>query len=284
MLIGNGVRLNSNPMRQMFAPLANVVHRAEWAQAGARCNFYAGEATVVSGASIANKSGYPEGLLHPSSWSMPIKAGGMSSRFNAEISLAGSGTAFGGVAAAGTATIEITTTGTAELLALLSGTATITLDSSGLLTASLNATGTATVTLTAAGDIGALAELTGTAPLTITGTASILPTGATPPILTGTATITITGSLVPYAIGNMTGTTEESGLTPAGIANRVWSQIIEAGFSAEQIVRLLAAHAAGAATGLEGANPQFTGLDGTTLRIDGTYNAGTRTIDALDGD
>lgn len=29
---------------------------------------------------------------------------------------------------------------------------------------------------------------------------------------------------------------------------------------------------------------QFTGLDGTTVRIDGTYSAGTRTIDALDGD
>ena len=41
---------------------------------------------------------------------------------------------------------------------------------------------------------------------------------------------------------------------------------------------------AGAATGLEGANPQFTGLDGSTIRIDGTYSAGTRTIDALDGD
>ena len=41
---------------------------------------------------------------------------------------------------------------------------------------------------------------------------------------------------------------------------------------------------AGAATGLEGANPQFTGLDGATVRIDGTYSAGTRTIDALDGD
>ena len=30
-------------------------------------------------------------------------------------------------------------------------------------------------------------------------------------------------------------------------------------------------------------NVQFTGLDGTTVRIDGTYSAGTRTIDSLDG-
>lgn len=84
-------------------------------------------------------------------------------------------------------------------------------------------------------------------------------------------------------IGTIAGSTEESGLTPQGIAAAVWARIIEAGYSAEEIVRLLAAQAAGSATGLEGSNPQFTGLDGTTVRIDGTYSAGTRTIDALNG-
>ena len=42
--------------------------------------------------------------------------------------------------------------------------------------------------------------------------------------------------------------------------------------------------AAGSATGLENGNPQFTGLDGVTVRIDGAYSAGTRTIDSLNGD
>ena len=93
-----------------------------------------------------------------------------------------------------------------------------------------------------------------------------------------------TGALTPYAVGSMTGTTEDTGLTPAGIANSVWGKVIEAGFSADQILRILAAQAAGTATGLEGANPQFIGLDGTTVRIDGGYAAGTRTIDALNGD
>ena len=51
----------------------------------------------------------------------------------------------------------------------------------------------------------------------------------------------------------------------------------------EEILRIIAAQAAGAATGLEGTNPQFTGLDGTTIRIDGTYSGGTRSIDSLDG-
>jgi hypothetical protein len=82
----------------------------------------------------------------------------------------------------------------------------------------------------------------------------------------------------------MAGTTAEAGLTNAGIANSVWSKIVESGFSAEQILRIIAAQAAGSATGLENGNPQFTGLDGVTVRIDGAYSAGTRTIDSLNGD
>lgn len=260
MLIGNGVRLNSNPMRQMGAAAVGAIERSGWAQGGARLNFYAGQATVVSGASIANRSGFPSGMRHPSSWSMPIKGGALAARFEASLTLAGSGLIRGGVAAIGTATLEITGTATGSRLALLTGTATVIILGDGFASASLNASGTATLTLAGSGAIGALAG------------------GA------GTATITMGGSLTSYAIGHMSGTTQESGLTTAGIANRVWSQVIEAGFSADQILRIVAAHAAGAATGLEGANPQFTGLDGATLRIDGAYNAGTRTIDALDGE
>ena len=72
-------------------------------------------------------------------------------------------------------------------------------------------------------------------------------------------------------------------LTSTTVGPAVWRTIIEAGYTAEQILRIIAAQAAGAATGLEGTNPQFTGLDGTTIRIDGTYSGGTRSIDNLDG-
>ena len=51
-----------------------------------------------------------------------------------------------------------------------------------------------------------------------------------------------------------------------------------------QLSGIIAAQAAGSATGLENGNPQFTGLDGVTVRIDGAYSAGTRTIDSLNGD
>lgn len=62
------------------------------------------------------------------------------------------------------------------------------------------------------------------------------------------ASFSFGGTLTPYAIGHMSGTTEEAGLTPNGIANSVWGKVIEAGFSADQILRILAAQAAGSAT------------------------------------
>ena len=38
------------------------------------------------------------------------------------------------------------------------------------------------------------------------------------------------------------------------------------------------------ATGLESGSPSFTGIDGSTERVAGTYSGGTRTIDTLDGE
>jgi len=83
----------------------------------------------------------------------------------------------------------------------------------------------------------------------------------------------------------MTGTTDNlSVLTNDSVAQAVWAKVIEAGYSADQILRIIAAQAAGAATGLDGSNPQFIGLDGVTVRIDGAYAGGVRTIDDLNGD
>jgi hypothetical protein len=88
------------------------------------------------------------------------------------------------------------------------------------------------------------------------------------------------------AYGNMaidivvTGT----GLTTANVGEAVWTYLIEAGFSAEQIMRMRAAVDLGNATGLESGNPSFTGLDGTTERVAGTYSGGTRTITTRNGD
>lgn len=96
----------------------------------------------------------------------------------------------------------------------------------------------------------------------------------------GVAAATLTSHAFGELAGSITPFTE---LSPENLANSVWTQAIEAGYTAEQILRILAAFAAGSATGLEGGDPQFTGIDGSTLRIDGTYSGGTRTIDSLNG-
>lgn len=65
---------------------------------------------------------------------------------------------------------------------------------------------------------------------------------------------------------------------PASIA----AYPIEAGLTVEQVLRILLAHAAGSATGLDGA-AIFKSQDGATNRIVGTISGGTRTISSVDG-
>ena len=106
--------------------------------------------------------------------------------------------------------------------------------------------------------------------------------GALLAALTGSGDVDLT----PTAVGELdadlvvTGT----GLTTANVGQAVWARVIEAGITAEQVLRILAAVNAGAATGLESGSPSFTGIDGSTERVAGTYSGGTRTIDTLDGE
>ncbi len=259
-----------------------TVLRGKFNSGAVRRNIFAGVGITDSKASL------PNGTRHPVAYVMPRKNGGMSSYQEAVVSLGAVASVLGGKALEGSATLTISTnTPDGELIAFGIGSVTIHLSTnSPLLTASINGGGTASFEIaTNLPVLGAEASIVGTTTITISvADASILPVNDDPVLREATASMSFSGSLQPYALGHMEGTTEEAGLTNAGIANSVWSKIIEAGFSADQILRLLAAHAAGSATGLEGNNPQFTGLDGATVRIDGSYMAGTRTIDSLNGD
>lgn len=273
-LIGNRSVLNKTPGRFLNAGVATF--RSEFNKHG-----------MQRSAAFSPLSAMPNGHLAPSAWVLPRTAGGMSSINFTTAKVEGLGLAVGGITTTGTSSITLTFADAAgQLIASGGGTATFSLTSNNpLLTASINGTGTAVATFsTNTPTLGALADGSGEVAITLTATNSgRMPANDASPLRSGTAAISVTGALTPYAIGEMAGTTAEAGLTNAGIANSVWGKVIEAGFTADQILRLLAAHAAGSATGLEGSNPQFTGLDGVTLRIDGAYVAGTRTIDALDG-
>ena len=274
-LIGNRSVLNKSPGRFLNAGVATF--RSEFNKHG-----------MQRSAAFSPLSAMPNGHLAPSAWVLPRTAGGMSSINFTTAKVEGLGLAVGGITTTGTSSITLTFADAAgQLIASGGGAATFSLTSNNpLLTASINGTGTATALVsTNTPTLGALADGSGAVTITVTGTNSgRLPANDASPLRTGSASFSLSGSLTPYAIGQMSGTTAEYGLTNAGIANSVWSKVVESGFSAEQILRIIAAQAAGSATGLENGKPQFTGLDGVTVRIDGAYSAGTRTIDSLNGD
>lgn len=283
MILQNGFRDTVGVFRTYGGTISNnaypVVSLGNYCRTGMMRNLTAGEGIT------SNAVGVPMGYAGRS-WIMPQTAGMLSGQTSA--SLGADGTMLRGFPIEGSADLSVTVnTPSGELIVSGNGTATFSIACDPLLlTASLNGTGSSTLTVAGStSTLGAEASIEGTALVSVTiANATILPLDDDSPLRTGTATLTLTGTLVPYAIGSMSGTTEEAGLTPNGISNAVWGKVIESGFSADQIMRLLASFAAGSATGLEGANPRFTGLDGVTLRIDGTYAAGTRTIDALNVD
>jgi hypothetical protein len=71
-------------------------------------------------------------------------------------------------------------------------------------------------------------------------------------------------------------------LNDAGSASNPWTEVIESGLTAAEVLRLIAATLAGDATGLENGAPVFKALGGTKDRITATYSDGTRTITDFD--
>ncbi len=73
-------------------------------------------------------------------------------------------------------------------------------------------------------------------------------------------------------------------LTQDGVTGAVLEAPVEGNLSLKEAIRILLAHAAGNATGLEGASPEFKGaVDTAKTRIAGSYSGGTRTVTTLDG-
>lgn len=208
---------------------------------------------------LSGLTAIPAGTHHPQGWMMPQKPGAIASRYSAIATLSGDAAGALGKNAEGAATLAFSGTGLGQLVVSGVGSATITITAAGNTVASLAAQGAASFSLSGTGLTTALAWAD------------------------GGAVISLDGSLVRYAVGHMAGdVVPYTELSPQSLAAAVWERAIEAGYTAEQILRGIAAVSMGAATGLDGGNPQFTGLDGSTTRVDGALTGGTRTIDALD--
>lgn len=235
MLVGAGVRYGGNPMRSMGGASAGSIERARWGLAGALRNLHAGEATVISGACISARSGYPLGCLAPASWSLPNKPGGLSSRGNTSVSLAAAGNISRGLTTGGSVSFTLSAAGTMLAVGSVAGTAAFALDTAGDAYGQAAIAGTADLSLSATGTLGALAYLTASAGFA----------------LSAAATMGCTAQVVGPAY--LSGSAEGNQLSTAGIAEAVWTYLIgadqakellaaESGLSAEQAVQLAELH------------------------------------------
>lgn len=256
-LICNGDRRTFSPFRVSGGSVATIYNGATHAGNFSKTGWLRGIAYLTGSFLTA----LPSGHRHPQSWMMPQKPGAISSRNAAFASLSGAAAGALGKNAVAEATFALTGLAVGQLVVSGVANATLSLSASGNVIASLAAVGNATLSVFGSGSASALAWAA------------------------GNATATLTGNLVRYAVGHMQGdVVPYTELSPQSLASAVWEKAIEAGYTAEQILRGLAAVGMGPATGLDGSNPQFTGLDGTTTRVDGALSGGTRTIDSLDLD
>lgn len=256
---------------------------------GAKRNIFAGDADIDP------KSSIPSGARHPVAWQMPQKAGGLSSRNAANITISQTAFAVMGLPANASATITLNVSdATGGLIVSGSGSATVSLSLTGTILSIASGSGSATVSLTAPdATIGALAGMSGATNFTITPTALIsaigymagLSTNETEFSAAALANAVWTASASAY---NDIGTMGEKlnaaggGSSPIDIAQGVWEYIVESGFEAQEVLRILSSVAVGDATGLESANPVFKDISGAKPRITATYDNGTRTVTALD--
>jgi hypothetical protein len=255
-LHGNWSVLHKSPAKFMGGgTIAGA--RANWNKHGGMRNL-----GLVVGMSAADTleqrlHSIPHGQGAPGAWVFPHTTGQRHGRANIVFGAAGTGALGRNMAASASISITLPPF-LGALISGGSGSASIIISAVGSITATLGAPGMATISISASATKAAIGWLI------------------------GNGTVSIDGTLISYARGHMQGTTEESGLTPTGVANAVWNKIIEAGYSANEVLRLLAAHAAGDADGLEGATTTFDSLDGSKTRITGSVAAGTRTITARD--
>lgn len=101
-----------------------------------------------------------------------------------------------------------------------------------------------------------------------------------PATLTGQGLMT---NALPKARARVLSVIKVNELSQDDVTGAVLEAKVEGSLSLKEALRILLAHAAGDATGLESGSPVFKSQDGTKTRISGTYVAGTRTVETVDG-
>lgn len=255
-LLGNYSVLNKSAGRWLGGA-TQAPERSNWGKPGALRNF-----ALQSGASSALKLvSLPAGNTHPSAWMLPIKTGAMVARF----SMGGEGGINPFALAAGMG-MQATLAGTGEIDGtgglVVSGSAV--LDGVGGMTATINAALSGQGTVPGAGGMTATLKAEGWMSATLAGSGGC--------------------SAQSYAVGFMSCDMKPyTELSPQALAESVWAKIIENGFSAQEVMRIMASVMAGKSEGFDANSPVFRDLGDTKDRVSATLDAvGNRTSVTLD--
>lgn len=314
MILANYAQQNRNCVREWGKAFTNPFSQFK---PQVFCNYWTPDDTAIE----SDYSSFSHGYNTSAAWWQAKSSGGLASGYGtigsgtisadalavklAEAALSGDGTltAVGGLivqliaSVAGDGTIS-----SANLQAFLTAAANLT--GSGSITANRTALGALIAALTGSGDAdGSTVTATGAldADITVTGTglttanvgpavwASIAAANNTPGTMgeklndAGSAanpwTEALPGAYVAGTAGYILGNIPAS---IAAVPDDVWAKVIEAGFTAEEIIKILLAVAAGDATGMQGPATVFKSQDGTTNRIEATQDGDTRVINTID--
>lgn len=254
----------------------------------------------------------PYGANAPVSWVLPKTAGGMSSCNEAVIAVTSTANGVMGLPATGSTTFTVYFADAAGQL-ISSGTGSSTfavITNNPLLTASLNGSGDATFTiLTNVPILGAEASLEAGTSFSVSSIASILPLNDASPLRDALASFSFSGTLTPYAIGHMIGSAlPYTELSPQSLAAAVWDELlskhvapgsvgealfgagggttptsiwqygVEGSYTAEELLRIIAAALAGKVSGADSSTITFRDLNDVEDRITATVDGdGNRT-------
>lgn len=288
-ILSNGFRDTLGAVQIYGATISNNAYPSallgNYSRTAAMRNITAGEGITDDTVSI------PSGNRHPSAWMMPQKPGALASRNL----INGSGTVSGAdiwavklaeASLVGSGSLSAIGSLIVQALADLTGSGEVSdADVKAFLAAVADLTGSGTISDADLEGFGAvLAALTGSGTAlgsTLSGVgeldADLVVTG------TGLTTANV-GQAVWAAIATANdspGTMGEK-LNDAGSATNPWTEVIESGYTAAEILRLIAAVTQGNASGLEGASPVFKSIDGTKDRVEATYTNGERTVTSRD--
>jgi hypothetical protein len=252
----NTSTIASLPLR--FRGGALGMQRAFWGRTELR--------NITAGQGLAdNLGGIPSGHRHPSAWLLPQSPGALSAFVSSQVQLTVSPLIVAaGRNVVGSSSITFTIgPSQLELIVSASGSATATWTLSGTLAAAVGLTGASSITFTVGPTtLGAIIDALGTSPVTFVGSATVRATGS------------LAGDITPFTT-----------LSPENLAQKVWQYVIESGYSAEQIMRVLTSVAAGksdiVAGGGGSATVTFRDLADTKDRVSAGMTGSERTTITL---